>query len=85
MSAVLASWRSSPLTQLRTVSACGSGTSSAVVTHGPKGPKLSPPLARIHWGSARWQVARRDVVHHRVAEDVVERVARGRRRARGCR
>ena len=55
MSAVRPSWRSSSLTQVRMPSACGSGTSSAVVIHGPKGPNVSPPLARIHWGSSRWR------------------------------
>ena len=55
MSAVRPSWRSSSLTHVRMPSACGSGTSSAVVIHGPEGAIVSPPFARIHCGSSRWR------------------------------
>ena len=48
---VLESWRSSPLTHVRSASLCGSGISSAVVIHGPYGQKPSAPLARVHCGS----------------------------------
>ena len=54
-SAVLPSWRGSPLTHERTRSAPGSGTSSAVVTHGPNGHDPSKPFARVHCGSRPWR------------------------------
>jgi hypothetical protein len=50
-SLVDASWRSSPLTQVRSWSISGSATSSAVVIHGPHGQKPSAPFARVHCGS----------------------------------
>ena len=52
---VLESWRSSPLTQVRSWSSSGSGTSSTVVTQGPNGQNVSAPLARVHCGSRPWR------------------------------
>ncbi len=48
-SAVVPSWRSTPLTESRTVRACGSGISSAVTSHGPSGLKVSQffPLSQV--------------------------------------
>ena len=48
---VRASWRRSPFTQERSRRSSGLATSSAVVIHGPKGQKVSAPLARVHWPS----------------------------------
>ena len=50
ISAVLPSCRSSPLTQVRTRSACGSAISSAVTSHGPKGPRESNDFASVMVG-----------------------------------
>ena len=47
---VLDFWRSSPLTNVRIPSACGSPTSSGVVIHGPIGPCVSNDLASDHCG-----------------------------------
>ena len=50
-----ASWRSSPLTQVRSARSSGSGTSSAVVTQGPNGQEVSKPFARVHCDSRPWR------------------------------
>ncbi len=55
MSPVVESWRGSPLTWVRSHSASGSGTSSAVVIHGPHGQLVSKPFARVHCGSRPWR------------------------------
>ena len=80
-SAVLESWRSSPLTCELMRSASGSATSSAVVIQGPQGQEASKPLARVHCGLAALEVAGGEVVGDRVAGDARRR-RRGRRRAR---
>ena len=49
------SCRSSSLTHERIASACGSLTSSAVVSHGPMGQKVSKLFERESWRSATWQ------------------------------
>ena len=49
MSSVDQSWRTSPFTVLRSLSCWGSGISSAVVRHGPKGRNVSNILPRPHW------------------------------------
>ena len=51
--AVLPSWRSSPLTWVVMRRPRGSGTSSAVVIHGPHGHDVSKPFARAHCFSRR--------------------------------
>ena len=48
---MLESWRVSPLTWLAMRRFSGSGTSSAVVIHGPQGQEVSKPLARTQRGS----------------------------------
>ena len=48
---VLESCRGSPLTCVVRRSASASGTSSAVVIHGPQGQNVSAPFARVHCGS----------------------------------
>ena len=59
MSAVEASWRSSPLTHVGRRSAWGSATSSAVVIHGPHGQKRVGALGARPLGLAALEVARR--------------------------
>ncbi len=78
MSAVLESWRGSPLTQERSRSACGSPISSAVTSHGPSGLNVSQDLPLDHWPpeTVELEVALGDVVGQRVAGDVGERVGR---------
>ncbi len=49
-SAVDACCRSSPLTNVRSISACGSGTSSAVTSQGPIGPCVSHDLPSVKVG-----------------------------------
>ncbi len=44
-SRVLPSWRSSPLTKVRTPTLSGSGRSSRSIIQGPTGVKVSKPLA----------------------------------------
>ena len=58
MSAVVPSWRSSPLTHVRMASAWGSGTSSAVVTQGPEGAKRVAALRADPLGLLALAVAR---------------------------
>ena len=55
MSAVVPSWRNSPLTRVRTARAWGSAISSAVTSHGPIGPWVSKLLPSIIVGVARCQ------------------------------
>ena len=52
---VLESWRSSPFTQVRRRSPCGSPTSSAVVSHGPIGPCVSNDLPIVQVGTRSCQ------------------------------
>ena len=55
MSDVVPSWRTSPLTRVRTRNDWGSGISSAVTTHGPTGPWVSNPLPSSMVGVDRCQ------------------------------
>ena len=55
MSAVLESWRCSPLSHVCSRSAWGSGTSSAVTRSGPSGRKPSSVLPNIHWAVRNWR------------------------------
>ena len=48
----------------------GLRTSSAVVIHGPNGHEPSKPFARVHCRSAPLEVARGQVVGHRIARDL---------------
>ena len=47
--AVLEDWSSRPFRRSRIASACGSGISSAVTSHGPHGRNVSIALPSIHW------------------------------------
>ena len=95
---VLDFWRSSPLTNVRMPSACGSSTSSAVVIHGPDRPVRVERLGQRPLRRLDLPVAHADVVDDQVAGDDVGRVlgadvpaapaddeARARPRSRGSR
>ena len=80
MSSVDASWRRSPLTQVRRRRRWGSPTSSPVTIHGPVGPWVSKDFPRVHVGVRHCQS--RTVTSLRTVKPGHHRRGR-RRRARG--
>ena len=72
-SLVFESWRSSPLIHVRSARLPGSATSSAVVIHGPNGHGAVEALRARPLALGALQVARGEVVGHRVAGDLAAR------------